>query len=43
MDIVRKIEDVEKGPSDRPKEDVTIANCGEIPINKNEEPYRADL
>jgi len=31
MDIVYKIEDVAKGQSDRPVEDVTIVDCGELP------------
>ena len=30
MDIVRKIEDVEKGESDKPVVDVIIADCGEL-------------
>ncbi|EEB95026.1 hypothetical protein MPER_06068, partial [Moniliophthora perniciosa FA553] len=29
MDIVREIENVKKGPSDRPVEDIIIADCGE--------------
>ena len=33
MDIVRRIEDVEKGPSDKPKVDIEIADCGEMPAN----------
>ncbi|RIA94835.1 peptidyl-prolyl cis-trans isomerase A [Glomus cerebriforme] len=43
IDVVYKIEDVEKGPADRPKEDVTIVDCGEIPIEESEKPYRAEL
>ncbi|GBC05666.1 hypothetical protein RclHR1_06360003 [Rhizophagus clarus] len=43
MDVVHKIEDVEKGPSDRPKENVTIFDCGELPIEESEKPYRVDL
>ena len=31
MDIVRKIEDVEKAASDKPTVDVVIADCGEMP------------
>jgi len=31
MDIVRTIEDVEKGSSDKPVSDVIIADCGEMP------------
>ena len=31
MDVVRKIEDVEKGASDKPVVDVVIAECGEMP------------
>lgn len=31
MDIVRTIEDVEKGSSDKPVTDVIIADCGEMP------------
>lgn len=30
MDIVRTIEDVEKGSSDKPVTDVIIADCGEM-------------
>jgi len=31
MEIVRTIEDVEKGPSDKPVEDVVIDDCGAMP------------
>jgi len=30
MDIVRKIEDLEKGASDKPSVDVIVADCGEM-------------
>ena len=30
MDIVRKIEDVEKGESDKPKVDIVIEDCGSV-------------
>jgi len=30
MDIVRKIEDLEKGASDKPTVDVIVADCGEM-------------
>ena len=43
MDVVYKIQDVEKGPGDRPKKDVKIVDCGEIPIEESEKPYRVDL
>jgi len=33
MDIVRKIEDVEKGSGDKPKVDIVIADCGEMPAD----------
>jgi len=33
MDIVHKIEDVAKGSNDRPTEDVTIVDCGELPLD----------
>jgi peptidyl-prolyl cis-trans isomerase B (cyclophilin B) len=32
MDIVHAIENVPKGPGDRPKEDVKIAKSGELPV-----------
>ena len=31
MEIVRKIEDVEKGANDAPVVDITISDCGEMP------------
>ncbi|EIN11283.1 hypothetical protein PUNSTDRAFT_62611 [Punctularia strigosozonata HHB-11173 SS5] len=34
MDIVHAIENVPKGPSDRPKEDVIIAASGELPVEQ---------
>jgi peptidyl-prolyl cis-trans isomerase B (cyclophilin B) len=43
MDIVHKIEDVEKGSSDKPIENVTIVDSGELPIEENEKPYRVEL
>jgi len=33
MDIVSQIEDVAKGASDRPVEDIVIADCGELPLD----------
>merc|ERR1719458_1603898 len=33
MEIVRKIEDVEKGESDKPLKDVVIVDCGEMPAD----------
>lgn len=33
MDVVRKIENVEKGSGDRPAKDVVIADCGSIPVD----------
>jgi hypothetical protein len=32
MDIVRKIEDMEKDTQDKPLVDVVIADCGEMPV-----------
>lgn len=29
MDVVRKIEDVKKGPGDKPEKTIFIADCGE--------------
>ncbi|KAL1245570.1 Peptidyl-prolyl cis-trans isomerase [Trichinella spiralis] len=34
MDVVRKIENTKTGPSDRPVEDVIIADCGELPVDE---------
>lgn len=31
MDIVQKIEDCEKGPNDKPVQDIVITECGEMP------------
>merc|ERR1712084_44165 len=36
MDVVRLIENVQKGESDKPKKDIFIENCGELKINKDE-------
>ena len=33
MDVVRTIENVEKGPGDKPAKDVVIADCGSIPVD----------
>merc|ERR1712232_231870 len=30
MDVIRKIEDTEKGDNDKPEVDVVIADCGEV-------------
>ncbi|KAI0268754.1 cyclophilin-like domain-containing protein [Gloeopeniophorella convolvens] len=47
MDIVYKIEDVSKGRQDRPVEDVTIVDSGELPLDLDEEgkevPLHAEL
>ncbi|KIK34028.1 hypothetical protein CY34DRAFT_664849 [Suillus luteus UH-Slu-Lm8-n1] len=49
MDIVYAIEDVPKGSNDRPLEDVTIYDSGELPVEPvvdeggNEVPLRAEL
>ncbi|CAG8683807.1 5013_t:CDS:2 [Racocetra fulgida] len=43
MDVVRQIEDVEKGSNDRPNEDVVIVDCGEIDIQEDEKPVRVEL
>ncbi|KAI0302619.1 cyclophilin-like domain-containing protein [Russula brevipes] len=47
MDIVYKIEDVAKGQSDRPVEDVIIVDCGELPPDVDsdgkEVPLHAEL
>ncbi|KAH9058847.1 peptidylprolyl isomerase B [Lactarius vividus] len=37
MDIVHKIEDVSKGGNDRPVEDVTIADSGELSLDPDED------
>lgn len=36
MDVVRLVEDVEKGESDKPKEDIVIEDCGEINWKKSD-------
>jgi len=36
MDVVRLVENVQKGESDKPKKDIFIENCGELKINKDE-------
>ncbi|EPT05005.1 hypothetical protein FOMPIDRAFT_1013814 [Fomitopsis schrenkii] len=49
MDIISIIEDVPKGKSDRPLEDVVIVECGELPIDLpvdeqgNQVPLRGEL
>ncbi|ESK96551.1 peptidylprolyl isomerase b [Moniliophthora roreri MCA 2997] len=49
MDIVHAIENVKKGPSDRPVEDVIIADCGELELeletdaDGNQVPLHAEL
>ncbi|KAF9452710.1 hypothetical protein P691DRAFT_161265 [Macrolepiota fuliginosa MF-IS2] len=49
MDIITKIENVKKGPQDRPEVDVIIADSGELPIdtttdeNGNQVPLHAEL
>ncbi|KAI0712606.1 cyclophilin-like domain-containing protein [Earliella scabrosa] len=49
MDIVNAIEDVPKGANDRPKEDVTIVDCGELEVEpttateENAAPSHAEL
>ncbi|KIL65929.1 hypothetical protein M378DRAFT_186290 [Amanita muscaria Koide BX008] len=49
MDIVKAIENVPKGSGDKPKEDVIIVDCGELPIDTvkdedgNEVPIHAEL
>jgi len=49
MDIVKQIEEVPKGPGDKPKEAVTIAKSGELELeletdeNGNQVPLRAEL
>jgi peptidyl-prolyl cis-trans isomerase B (cyclophilin B) len=39
MDIVKIIEKVSKGPNDRPKEDIVIVDCGELPIDTEEDEH----
>jgi hypothetical protein len=36
MDVVRKIENVEVGASDKPAVDVVIDDCGEMPADYKE-------
>ncbi|KAH7888475.1 cyclophilin-like domain-containing protein [Phlebopus sp. FC_14] len=49
MEVVYAIEDVKKGPQDRPLEDVIIYDSGELPVERvvdadgNEVPLRAEL
>ncbi|THV02415.1 hypothetical protein K435DRAFT_653482 [Dendrothele bispora CBS 962.96] len=49
MDVVRTIENVKKGASDRPVEDIIIADCGELEIEVeidtegNQVPLHAEL
>ncbi|CAG8573283.1 9231_t:CDS:2, partial [Cetraspora pellucida] len=43
LDIVRQIENVEKGSGDRPSEDVVIVDCGEMDIQEHEKPVRVEL
>ncbi|KAF8482652.1 cyclophilin-like domain-containing protein [Russula ochroleuca] len=47
MGIVHQIEDVVKGKSDRPVEDITIVDCGELPLDVDsdgkEVPLHAEL
>ena len=33
QDVVRKIENTNKGPNDKPVEDVVIAKAGSIPVD----------
>ncbi|KAF7730431.1 Peptidyl-prolyl cis-trans isomerase B [Apophysomyces ossiformis] len=40
MDVVYKIENTEKGPRDKPKVDIVIADSGELPV---EEPQHVEL
>ncbi|KRZ05733.1 Peptidyl-prolyl cis-trans isomerase B [Trichinella zimbabwensis] len=42
MDVVRKIENTKTGPSDRPVEDVIIADCGELPVDEPFSVSKAD-
>uniref|UniRef100_A0A0N4ZHT5 Peptidyl-prolyl cis-trans isomerase n=1 Tax=Parastrongyloides trichosuri TaxID=131310 RepID=A0A0N4ZHT5_PARTI len=39
MDVVRKIENTPTNPGDRPKSDVVIADCGELPLDA---PFETD-
>ena len=34
MDIIRKVGQTETTGSDRPKKDVVIADCGELPVSE---------
>jgi len=34
MNVVRKIENIEKGAGDKPAKDVVIADCGSLPVDK---------
>jgi peptidyl-prolyl cis-trans isomerase B (cyclophilin B) len=47
MDVVKKIEQTPKGPQDKPKQDVVIADCGHIivdtPFPVEKEPVRVEL
>jgi len=36
---VKAIEKVSKGPNDKPKEDVVIVNCGELPIDTEKDEH----
>lgn len=33
MDVVKKIEQTETQPGDRPKQEVKIIDCGELPVD----------
>jgi len=33
MDVVRKIENVDKGANDKPSKDVVVADCGSLPVD----------
>ncbi|KAJ2226810.1 Peptidyl-prolyl cis-trans isomerase B [Coemansia sp. RSA 1722] len=43
MDIVSAIENTATSRGDRPKEDVVIADCGELQIDETESPLRVEL